>query len=199
MTSKGILTRARLAESMLELIQVSGYSGTGVNDVVRHAQAPKGSLYFHYPDGKEGLGAAALDLAAEQFGDLIADAAAKADNPGAALRLAIEVLSDIVSESDFQLGCPVSVVTLERGAKSDRLREACAAAFQSWITPTAQLLKASGLSEEEAGGLAMVIVSTLEGAVILSRAMRNTQPLEAAANVVERLVGQQADSGEAAR
>lgn len=199
MTSKGILTRARLAESMLELIQVSGYSGTGVNDVVRHAQAPKGSLYFHYPDGKEGLGAAALDLAVEQFGDLIADAAAKADNPGAALRLAIEVLSDIVSESDFQLGCPVSVVTLEMGAKSDRLREACAAAFQSWITPTAQLLKASGLSEEEAGGLAMVIVSTLEGAVILSRAMRNTQPLEAAANVVERLVGQQADSGEAAR
>ncbi len=76
MTSKGDLTRSRLSASMLELIQTSGYSGTGLNAVIDHAGAPKGSVYFHFPDGKEGLGVAAVDLAAAQFAQLIAEAAA---------------------------------------------------------------------------------------------------------------------------
>src|SRR5690349_3876281 len=56
MATKGASTRARLAESMLELIQLQGYAGTGLNTVTAHARAPKGSLYFHFPDGKEALG-----------------------------------------------------------------------------------------------------------------------------------------------
>ncbi|MFJ9314739.1 TetR/AcrR family transcriptional regulator [Pimelobacter simplex] len=190
MASKGDLTKARLAESMLELIQTSGYSGTGLNAVIEHAAAPKGSIYFHFPDGKEGLGVAAVELAARQFETLIAEAAISAGGPAAAVRAAIEALTAIVGESDFRLGCPVSVVTLEMGAESERLREACVAAFESWISPTAAFLEASGLAAAEARSLATVVVSTIEGAVIVARAMRSTRPLEAAADVVADLVEQ---------
>ncbi len=126
MPSKGNLTKERLTESMLQLIQTSGYSGTGLNAVIEHAAAPKGSVYFHFPDGKAGLGVAAVELAAKQFGTLIAEAAASSGGAAGAARAAIEALATIVSESDFQLGCPVSVVTLEMGAESERLRSACA-------------------------------------------------------------------------
>ncbi|WP_218779470.1 helix-turn-helix domain-containing protein [Streptomyces sp. NRRL B-24572] len=62
--TKGAETGLRLAESMLELIQRHGYGGTGLNAVVEHAGAPKGSLYFHYSQGKEALGQKAIALAA---------------------------------------------------------------------------------------------------------------------------------------
>lgn len=188
MASKGDLTKARLAESMLELIQTSGYSGTGLNAVIEHAAAPKGSIYFHFPDGKEGLGVAAVDLAARQFEALIAEAAASTGGAAGAARAAIEALATIVGESDYRLGCPVSVVTLEMGADSERLRHACASAFESWIAPTAALLESEGIDAEGARSLATVVVSTIEGAVIVSRAMKSTQPLIAAADVVAELI-----------
>jgi len=190
MASKGNLTKARLAESMLELIQTSGYSGTGLNAVIEHAAAPKGSIYFHFPDGKEGLGVAAVELAAQQFGTLLAEAAHSAGGPAEAARAAIEALTAIVSDSDFRLGCPVSVVTLEMGAESERLRQACATAFESWIAPTTALLEAAGIDAGEARSLATVVVSTIEGAVIVSRALKSTQPLESAADVVAELIDQ---------
>lgn len=190
MASKGNMTKARLAESMLQLIQTSGYSGTGLNAVIEHAAAPKGSIYFHFPDGKEGLGIAAVELAAKQFETLIGEAATSAGSAAEAARAAIEALATIVSESNFRLGCPVSVVTLEMGAESERLRQACAAAFEAWIAPTSALLEASGVDAKEARSLATVVVSTIEGAVIVSRAMQSTQPLLSAADVVAELINQ---------
>lgn len=195
MASKGTLTKARLSASMLTLIQENGYSGTGLNAITEHAEAPRGSIYFHYPDGKEALGVAAIELATVEFGDLLTEAAASTGGTTDAIRAAIEVLSDIVSTSDFRLGCPVSVVTLEMGAESERLRQACAVAFESWITPTAQLLEANGVPAADAKVLSTAIVSMVEGAVIVSRALRSVQPLEAAADAAELLLRQ---SGSAA-
>ena len=195
MTSKGDLTKARLAESMLELIQTSGFSGTGLNAVIDHAAAPKGSIYFHFPDGKEGLGVAAVDLAATQFEALIAEAAATTNSAAEAARAVIEALATIVGESDFRLGCPVSVVALEMGAESERLRQACASAFESWIAPTAALLKADGVGAQESRPLATAVVSMIEGAVIVSRATRSVQPLLSAADIVADLIGRRATAG----
>lgn len=190
MASKGDLTKARLAASMLELIQNNGYSGTGLNAVIEHSAAPKGSVYFHFPDGKEGLGLAAVELARQQFEEVIAEAAASADGPAYAARAAIDALATIVGDSDFRLGCPVSVVTLEMGAENERLRQACSAAFESWITSTSRLLETAGVGAGEARSLATVIVSTIEGAVIVSRASRSTQPLMSAADVIAGLIEQ---------
>jgi TetR/AcrR family transcriptional repressor of lmrAB and yxaGH operons len=199
MTSKGDQTRARLAASMLELIQTSGYSGTGLNAVIDHADAPKGSIYFHFPDGKVGLGVAAVELAAAQFEALIAEAAVSTGSAASAARAAIEALASIVSESDYRLGCPVSVVTLEMGAESEKLRQACASAFESWIAPTAALLEGNGLAAEDARSLATVVVSMIEGAVIVSRATRSTQPLESAAEVVAELIERRVENAGVSR
>ncbi|MBN6051835.1 TetR/AcrR family transcriptional regulator [Nonomuraea sp. RK-328] len=173
---------------MLELIQARGYSGTGLNTVVEHARAPKGSLYFHFPEGKEALGERAVELAAGRFRDLLAESAAGTQEPAAVVRRVIDVLARMVEDSDFQLGCPVSVVTLEMGAQSERLRDACASAFDSWITPVADHLAAHGHPLPEARTLAMAVVSTVEGAMIVSRAQRSVEPLRCAAHAVTVLL-----------
>lgn len=186
--TKGSLTSARLVESMLELIQARGYSGTGLNTVTEHAHAPKGSLYFHFPEGKEALGQRAIELAAARFQSLLADSALESKTPGDVLRHMIDVLAGILTDSDFQLGCPVSVVTLEMGTQSERLRGACADAFDSWITPVAEYLVDHGHPRPAARTLATAVVSTVEGAMIVSRAQRSVRPLRCAAQVLGPLL-----------
>lgn len=186
---------------MLELVQVRGYAGTGLNAVAEHAHAPKGSLYFHFPEGKELLGAAAIDHAAQQFHELLAVAIRDEGTAGAVVRRVVDTLAELLTDGDFRLGCPVSVVTLEMGAESDLLRDRCASAFETWIAPVAELLVAGGRTDADARVLATTIVSTVEGAVIVSRAQRSVVPLESAGQVLGALLdaGPVAATGERAR
>ena len=192
--TKGAETSARLVESMLELIQTHGYSGAGLNTVAEHAGAPKGSLYFHFPEGKEALAQKAVELAAERFGSLVADSALEAAGPGDVVRRVIDVLAEMLTSSDFQLGCPVSVVTLEMGAHSARLRGACANAFESWIAPMTEYLVAHGRPHPAARATATAVVSMVEGAIIVSRARRSTEPLRCAARALAVLLNAGAEA-----
>ncbi|GAA0343397.1 TetR/AcrR family transcriptional regulator [Actinoallomurus spadix] len=188
--TKGAETSARLVESMLELIQRHGYSGTGLNAVVEHAGAPKGSLYFHFPQGKEALGEQAVGLAAARFGTLLSDSALPSATPGEVVRHVIDVLAGMLTDSDFTLGCPVSVVTLEMGTHSQRLRDACADAFESWIAPLTEYLVAHGRPRPAARSTATAAVSMVEGAMIVSRAQRSAEPLRCAAETLATLLDQ---------
>ncbi|MCO5997944.1 TetR/AcrR family transcriptional regulator [Actinoallomurus rhizosphaericola] len=192
--TKGAETSARLVESMLELIQRHGYSGTGLNAVVEHAGAPKGSLYFHFPQGKEALGEHAVALAAARFGSLIAESALTSATPGEVIRRVIDVLAGMLTDSDYAMGCPVSVVTLEMGARNQRLRHACADAFESWITPVTDYLVAHGRSRPAARSTATAVVSMVEGAMIVSRAQRSTEPLRCAAATLAVLLDEDTEA-----
>ncbi|MGN9846323.1 TetR/AcrR family transcriptional regulator [Nonomuraea sp. H19] len=192
--TKGARTSTRLVESMLELIQTRGYSGTGLNTVVEHAGAPKGSLYFHFPQGKEALGEKAVELAAARFGSLVADSALESATPGDVVRRVIDVLAGMLTDSDFHLGCPVSVVTLEMGAQSERLRGACANAFESWIAPVTEYLVTHGRPRPAARAMATAVVSMVEGAMIVSRAQRSTEPLHCAGQALAVLLDEGAEA-----
>ena len=182
--SKGAATQQRMVESMLELIQVHGYSGTGLNTVLTHSGAPKGSLYFHFPDGKEQLGERAIRLAAEHFEALITDVlhdSPSTESTGTIVESAITSLCELLEGNDFRVGCPVSVVALEMGAENDRLRSACERAYESWIVPVADFLVARDHPPAAARATASSIISLVEGAMIVARARRDVQPLKDAA------------------
>ena len=100
----------------------------------------------------------------------------------------VDVLTHLLADSDYELGCPVSVVTLEMGAHSERLRLACARAYESWISSVEEFLAASGVAADEAREVAETVISTVEGAMILSRAVRDTAPMASAGRVLGRLL-----------
>jgi TetR/AcrR family transcriptional repressor of lmrAB and yxaGH operons len=176
---------------MLELIQVHGYAGTGLNAVLTHSGAPKGSLYFHFPEGKEQLGERAVGLAADHFETLIIGALESAGPQQSAGKVAesvVALLSEFLEANDFAVGCPVSVVALEMGAESDRLRTACEQAYDRWITPVTDFLVARGHDRRSAGATASSVISMVEGAMIIARARRDVQPLRDAARTLRTLL-----------
>jgi TetR/AcrR family transcriptional regulator, lmrAB and yxaGH operons repressor len=173
---------------MLELIQTCGYSGAGLTAVVDRASAPKGSLYFHFPEGKESLGEQAVALAAERYAALFTEATSTRGSAGDVLAGVLHQVAAMLVDQDFRIGCPVSVVTLEMGADSARLREACSSAFDSWIDAVAAYLVGTGVEAARAKRLALSIIGSIEGAIIISRARRSVEPLEAAAATVRELV-----------
>lgn len=185
---KGEATSARMVEVMLGLIQSRGYAGTGINTVLEQSGVPKGSMYFHFPEGKEQLAEQAIGRASEEFRALIAETTASEPSPGRVISRVLEVLSGLLVDGGYELGCPVSVVTLEMGAHSDRLRAACALAYESWIAPVAAYLADAGLAAQRARELAETVVSTVEGAMVVSRAMRDVQPMRSAARVLAALL-----------
>ncbi len=186
--SKGALTSARMVEAMLSLVQSRGYAGTGVNAVLQAADAPKGSLYFHFPGGKEELAVRAVTLAADQYGAVIAAGIETGASPAEVVGGVLDAVAQLIAGADFEMGCPVSVVTLEAGAHSERLRQACRSAYDSWIALIADYFSRKGLVADEAKALAETVVSTVEGAMILSRARRDTGPLHSARNVLVELL-----------
>jgi TetR/AcrR family transcriptional repressor of lmrAB and yxaGH operons len=170
------------------LFQQQGYHATGMNQVLAQAQAPKGSLYFHFPDGKQQLAAEAVTSSGKDISDLIEDILERADGVRAAVTEIVELFARVLEDSDFHNGCPVATVALE-ASDDNVVRSACDGAYRSWLELLRIRLRRWGIAEERAGDLATVALSMLEGALLLARVQRDVGSLRVVGDqLVESLI-----------
>jgi TetR/AcrR family transcriptional repressor of lmrAB and yxaGH operons len=161
------------------LFQTQGYHATGLNQVLAEGGAPKGSLYFHFPGGKEQLASEALTLAGGEMCQLIKETLHAAEEPEAAVETVLEYLADALVSSDFTAGCPVATVALDAAGGSDTIRSACDHVYQSWTDVIADFLAGHGVDADRSSALAVVLVASIEGALLLARTQRDVAPLRA--------------------
>jgi TetR/AcrR family transcriptional regulator, lmrAB and yxaGH operons repressor len=169
-------TRDRLIRATSRLLRSQGYAGTGLNQVTATAKAPRGSMYFHFPGGKQELAAAAVD----RFGDRVSERLAERLASSASVREAVvgyfDDLADGLSRTNFQEGCAVGTVSLEAAAHHEVLGAATARALQTWTQLFADALEAEGHPPAEAHGLATLVVAAMEGAIVLAKGQGSTAP-----------------------
>ncbi len=170
-------TRQQLVETTSRLLEAQGYHGTGLNQIIRESGAPRGSLYYYFPDGKEELAAAAVAEQGERMRDFTASVLSQVADPVEAVDRVMAGMIEHFSASHFCGGAPLAAVALETAARSARLRTTCAAAYNELIAAFAAKLTAGGYPEMRAARLATVIVAGIEGAVILSRTQQSVEPL----------------------
>jgi TetR/AcrR family transcriptional repressor of lmrAB and yxaGH operons len=171
-------SRERFLDAAAQLFQRQGYAATGLNEITARSGAPKGSLYFHFPGGKEQLGAEALTLAGERFEAAIRAVLDSARDTPSAIRGLAAAMSAGLEATDYQLGCPVATTALEAAATSESIAAAAHGAFYSWLAALTRQLLRDGLSRRESEQRATLILSALEGALILARAGHSTEPLK---------------------
>jgi TetR/AcrR family transcriptional repressor of lmrAB and yxaGH operons len=169
------------------LFRRQGFHGTALHDVLAAAGSPRGSLYFHFPGGKEQIGEAALDLAGEAVRQKIARAAEASPNAETFLTGIARAMAADLQQSDFCNGCPIATTALETAAQSDVLRAAARRAFQSWEQEIARGLTRFGAKPDDAAIAATTILSQIEGALLLARTYRSIEPLRRAEAAVKLL------------
>lgn len=181
-----------MVRSAAALIAREGLRGTGMREVADHAQAPRGSIQHHFPGGKDQLTMEALGWMGGVVRVELDRAAAGPGQPGEAL--GVVVLDRFVSlwreglaQTQVATGCSIAAVVHD--SHDPALLARAAEVFTSWREPFHHALLADDVTAEQAGALATTVIAALEGAVILSRAQRDTAPLEQTAAVLRHLLG----------
>jgi AcrR family transcriptional regulator len=173
-------TKERIVQRSAELFRRQGFAGTGVKQIVAEASAPFGSLYHFFPGGKEQLGEEVIRSSGAIYGQLIDAFFEPGADPVAATRNFFAGAAATVRESDYADACPIATVALEVSSTNEPMRRACAEVFQSWVDAAAGRLAEAGLPRRRARELAFSMLASLEGAFVLSRALRSTEPIEIA-------------------
>jgi AcrR family transcriptional regulator len=173
-------TKQRILDSTAALFMRYGYTGTGLKQIVAAANAPFGSLYHHFPGGKQELGVEVIHRSGAMYGDLVMSVFDAAPDLLTGVRDCFEGAAAVLVATDYADACPIETVALEVASSNERLRVATAEVFESWIVSASTRFRAAGLDDATARELAIAFINLLEGAFILCRACRTTEALEAA-------------------
>ena len=181
-------SKGKTLAAAARLFRQQGYHGTALHDILAAGGSPRGSLYFHFPKGKEEIGEAALTLAGEAVREAIAHAAEISESAEIFLtRIARGMAADL-QKSDFREGCPIATTALETSAQSDVLGAATRSAFKSWENEIRRGLERFGMRSEQADLVATSVLSQLEGALLLARTYRSLEPMHRAERALKLLV-----------
>ena len=161
------------------LIRERGAQPTAIADVLEHSGAPRGSAYHYFPGGRTQLLCEAIDYA----GQFVAAKIARASRSLDALDVLVGSYRDQLIRSDHRAGCPVVAVAVEAGDPDNQDRtapvmERAAAVFTRWTDLIARQLAAEGVTESRAEELAMLVTTSIEGAIVVARASRDVKPLD---------------------
>jgi AcrR family transcriptional regulator len=165
------------------LIRERGAHATAISDVLEHSGAPRGSAYHYFPGGRTQLLCEAVDYAGEHVGAIIAEAEGGLE----LLDTLIDKYRRQLLDSDFRAGCPIVAVSVEGGFETSREQdrdrmapviERAAAVFDRWTKLIAQRFVADGIPPDQAGELAVLATSAIEGAIVLARVRRDLAPLD---------------------
>jgi TetR/AcrR family transcriptional regulator, lmrAB and yxaGH operons repressor len=181
-------SREQIIQKTCELLELQGYHGTGLNQIIKESGSPKGSLYYYFPGGKEELAVEAVNTVGNIVLNRIRENLAEIADPAEAVRRFIANIAFNVERSGYRAGGPITTVALETASTSEALRETCRRIYNGWEEAFAQKLLDGGLERERAERISIFIISAIEGGIILCRTEQSPQPLEIVAEEMGKLI-----------
>jgi len=171
-------SRSKMIHAAAELFRQRGYHATTFSDVVRDSGAPRGSTYFHFPGGKAELAREAIARAGDELEEMVAQAARHAADPGSLVRALAQILAGRLERSGYQSGCAIATLVLELAPRDEQCSAELDAVFARWRAALAARFEPLGMAPGRAAALAGLTISAIEGALVLSRAARSTEPFD---------------------
>jgi AcrR family transcriptional regulator len=162
-----------MLDSAIVLFRQRGVADTSMRDIVEHSGAPRGSIYHHFPGGKDQLAAEATERAGAFIAGLLEELSR--DDAATAVDRFVDYWISALTRAGFRDGCPAAAAALTDETPS--ARRAAGVAFSRWEGLLADGLVARGRSRDDADALATLAVAAIEGALILARAQESEAPL----------------------
>ena len=182
-------SRSRMISAAAELFRQRGYHATTFSDVVHESGAPRGSTYFHFPGGKQELAREAIAGAGDEMEELVDEAARHAGDPGSLVRALAEIFASRFERSGYQGGCPIATMVLELAPRDEEFSAGFDSVFARWRAALVTRFEALGLAPERSAALADLTISAFEGALVLSRAARSTEPFKTTTEALVSAIG----------
>lgn len=177
-------TRNRILAATAELFRRQGLTGTGLKQIAQAAQTPFSSIYHFFPGGKTELAEKVIRAAGAMYGEHVMTIFDACPDLPTAVEVAFAAAAKVMVESDFVETCPIETIALEVASTDETLRRATADVFTGWIESGTAHTQNCGLPHDVRRRLIIGFINSLEGAFVLSRSMRSTEPLEAAGRMV---------------
>lgn len=187
-------SRSRMIHAAAELFRQRGYHATTFSDVVRESGAPRGSTYFHFPGGKAELAREAIARAGQDIEEMVDQAARHADDPASLVRALAQILAGRFERSGYQSGCAIATMVLELAPGDEELSAEFHDVFARWRAALVSRFEPLGIAAGRAAALADLVISALEGALLLSRAARSTEPFTTTIEALISAIDHQAAS-----
>ncbi|HCE9393014.1 TetR/AcrR family transcriptional regulator [Pseudomonas aeruginosa] len=153
----------RIVHATASLLASRGYFGTGLSDIIARAEAPKGSLYHYFPEGKPQIASAAIGFVADEVASFLDRAGTQAPHARNVLRQFTATLRGWLEHSRFEEACPVLSTSLSIDAELAPVHAECRRALRAWHASIERALRADGLAEKLAASRAWLILAALEG------------------------------------
>lgn len=163
--------RARLIRGALELLGERGYAETDLRRAAVRGEAPRGSIYHHFPGGKADLVRAAVDGRADGLVALLERSLAD-QGVLLTLDLLVQALSGPEDREPARIGCSIAALALAPPEETD-LHATAAAAFSRLERLIGDALIREGVDAAQAPAVAALIVAAAEGALIRARAFED--------------------------
>lgn len=178
--------RHQIIETTFALLESQGFHATGLNQIVKESGAPKGSLYYYFPEGKDEIAEATIAWAGQNVAERIHTGLAVSDNAATAVRIFVDNIAAAVEHSGFRSGGPLTMVAMETATTNGRLNRACCEAYTLLQAAFAAKLVASGYAQAQE--LATFITAAIEGGIILSRTYHTGDHLRLVAEQIAQLL-----------
>ena len=167
----------KLIQATIRLYRERGYANTGLNDILKLSGAPKGSLYYYFPGGKDELTVAAIRAAGAVVENTLNDLTHKFVEPQKFVLAYCQLLAEWMTGSRFKSGCPIATTVLETVPFSKPITKASQEVFATWINLVAQVFIRQGFEHETAKQKAEQVIIAVEGALLLARVQQSAAPI----------------------
>jgi TetR/AcrR family transcriptional repressor of lmrAB and yxaGH operons len=177
-------TRERILLAAAELYRRQGMPATGLKQIAAAANAAFGSIYHHFPGGKEQISEEVISAEGVRYARLVGEQLSAATDPVEGIAGVFEAAGALLAATDYAEACSIETIALEVASTNDRLRAATAEVFEDWTVLLAHWFAGAGLADEDCRRLALAALGAMEGAFVLCRSLRSTEPMAAAGTAV---------------
>lgn len=193
---RGERTRQQIIERAAPLFNRQGFAGASLSDIMAATGLQKGGIYRHF-ESKEELALRAFDHATAIMGERFAAALREQRTAPDRLRAIIEVFRGLVTDAPIPGGCPVVNTAIEADDGNPALRARARTAMdrlRAMVRRTVEEGVARGELHPgtDPDAVATVLISTMEGAVVMSRLYGDRVHVDRAAEHLERWIVERA-------
>lgn len=171
------------------LMEKQGYCGTGLNEILTKSGAPKGSLYYYFPKGKEQIASEVVLRAGNILAERIREKTKDEPDAGKAIHGFLYMVAHRMEETNFYTGSTLTMLAMESVTQSERINQSCCEAYGLLIDVFREILVLKGgMEEARAISAAEMIVSAVEGSIVLSRTYRSADYLRRVADNIQQML-----------